>query len=179
MPTDDEIIKCIERLRSESSTGGYNLNPNHEDLKMIITGYLENENKFGYPACPCRLASGNKEDDMDIICPCVYRDDDISEYGSCYCSLYVDDEIASGTKEPQAIPERRDIKKSIEEDTKQSEDIDLDRSHGTVTERLKLNVNIWRCSVCGYLCAKEQPPPKCPICGASRERFELFIKAEQ
>ena len=40
-----------------------------------------------------------------------------------------------------------------------------------------LSTNVWRCPVCGYLCAKDQPPPKCPICGVSKERFELFIKA--
>ena len=33
---------------------------------------------------------------------------------------------------------------------------------------------VWRCRVCGYLCARETPPGVCPICKASRERFERF-----
>lgn len=33
---------------------------------------------------------------------------------------------------------------------------------------------VWRCKVCGYLCARERPPGKCPICGADRDRFEEF-----
>ena len=30
------------------------------------------------------LASGKKEEDLDIICPCDYRDPDVSQYGACY-----------------------------------------------------------------------------------------------
>jgi len=33
---------------------------------------------------------------------------------------------------------------------------------------------IWRCRVCGYLCARERPPGVCPICGAKHDRFERF-----
>ena len=33
---------------------------------------------------------------------------------------------------------------------------------------------VWRCKVCGYLCARERPPPMCPICKAKAERFEIF-----
>ena len=33
---------------------------------------------------------------------------------------------------------------------------------------------VWRCKVCGYLCARERPPLKCPICKADRDRFERF-----
>ena len=30
--------------------------------------------------------------DKDIICPCIYRDADIHEYGACFCTLFVDAE---------------------------------------------------------------------------------------
>lgn len=33
---------------------------------------------------------------------------------------------------------------------------------------------VWRCKVCGYLCARDKPPGVCPICKAGRERFEPF-----
>jgi ferredoxin-thioredoxin reductase catalytic chain len=33
---------------------------------------------------------------------------------------------------------------------------------------------VWRCKVCGYLCARPQPPLKCPICKADKDRFERF-----
>jgi rubrerythrin len=35
-------------------------------------------------------------------------------------------------------------------------------------------IRIWRCKVCGYLCARESPPEVCPICKVSRDRFEPF-----
>jgi rubrerythrin len=30
----------------------------------------------------------------------------------------------------------------------------------------------WRCVICGYIHDGEQPPLKCPVCGAPREMFE-------
>jgi ferredoxin-thioredoxin reductase catalytic subunit len=174
MPTEVEILGCIDKLRDEGAKGGYNLNPNLADLKMIIEGYLENDEKFGYPACPCRLASGKQDEDMDIICPCIYRDDDISEFGSCYCCLYVDDEISNGTKEPQPIPERRPSEPSQRVSTTPQP---IASETSETVALTSVPTNVWRCPVCGYLAAKDQPPPKCPICGVPKDRFELFLKA--
>ena len=36
---------------------------------------------------------------------------------------------------------------------------------------------VWRCKVCGYLCARDSPPEVCPICKAKKDRFEVFIEA--
>jgi len=58
-------------------------------------------------ACPCRLASGHRERDKDIICPCIYREEDIREYGSCYCGLYVTDDWNKGNMVSVLVPERR------------------------------------------------------------------------
>lgn len=33
---------------------------------------------------------------------------------------------------------------------------------------------VWRCKVCGYLCARDSPPETCPICGVDADRFEKF-----
>lgn len=30
----------------------------------------------------------------------------------------------------------------------------------------------WRCTVCGYVHVGETPPEKCPICGASKDKFK-------
>jgi ferredoxin-thioredoxin reductase catalytic subunit len=61
--------------------------------------------------CPCRLASGDKERDRDIICPCAYRAEDVAEYGSCYCNLYVSKEWLEGDIPKQYVPERRPVEK--------------------------------------------------------------------
>lgn len=168
MPTEKEVLETIERLRKECEPQGQSLNPNKEDLRLIIEGYLENQERFGYPACPCRLASGDPEGDRDIVCPCDYRDADVAEFGGCYCSLYVDEQVARGERRLGSIPERR-----LPEGERKRGAI-----RGTVTKvgGFGVAMNVWRCPVCGYLCAKDQPPLKCPICGAKGERFELFME---
>jgi uncharacterized membrane protein len=34
----------------------------------------------------------------------------------------------------------------------------------------------WRCSVCGYVHQGEEPPEKCPVCGADKSLFEEIIE---
>ena len=85
----DEVDKLYKRLDEEAESSGYHLNPDIEFTKELVKGLLINEKRYGYWACPCRLASGNKDEDLDIICPCDYRDADLDEFGNCYCALYV------------------------------------------------------------------------------------------
>jgi len=79
----------------------------------ILSGLLTNEGRYGYRSCPCRLASGTREGDADIICPCVYRNEDVKEYGSCYCSLYVSADWNENSIRHGIIPERRQKKEEI------------------------------------------------------------------
>ena len=191
MPTEEEILACIKRLKKRDDPKGYFLNPNIEDLKVVIDGYLTNEERFGYPACPCRLPAGERDKDRDIICPCDYRDDDIAEHGACYCSLYVSEDVARGRKKVGSIPERRPPGGPIRSVASWAAAAASPTAAGVASQAaagarspagasgpaLRVPVNVWRCTVCGYLAAKDQPPPKCPICGVGRDRFELFIKA--
>lgn len=80
----EEIDKFYEQLKKDAAAGGYNLNPDAEFTKSLALGLLANNLRYGYPACPCRLAAGLKEEDLDIICPCDYRDADVVEFGTCY-----------------------------------------------------------------------------------------------
>ena len=77
---------------------------------IIFKRSKENEERYGYPSCPCRMASGEFEKDRDIICPCDYRDPDVMEHGACYCCLYVDD-TTHERNEINPIPERRPTEK--------------------------------------------------------------------
>jgi len=82
--TAEQIDRLYERLRKETEAGSYHLNPDIGFTKELTAGLLANEKRYGYWACPCRLASGNKAEDLDIICPCDYRDTDLLEYDACY-----------------------------------------------------------------------------------------------
>jgi len=83
-PSQAEIDAVYERLNKEAKEGGYFLNPDVEFTKSLCAGILTNQARYGYWNCPCRLASGDKETDLDIICPCDYRDADILEWGACF-----------------------------------------------------------------------------------------------
>jgi ferredoxin-thioredoxin reductase catalytic subunit len=109
--SEEKINRVYERLDKYAESKGYYLNPDKDFTKDLIRSLLVNQKRYGYWACPCRLASGNREEDSDIICPCVYRDPDLDEFGTCYCALYVSKEIKDGKKKPEPIPERRTVKK--------------------------------------------------------------------
>lgn len=99
--------RLYEILKKYAESQGIQLNADRAYVMDILQGLLINEARYGYRSCPCRLASGIKEKDVDIICPCVYRDPDIREYGSCYCRLYVSKEWNEGAIERVRVPERR------------------------------------------------------------------------
>jgi len=108
--SDEQVDKVFSRLDNFAESNGYHLNPDTEFTKELIRSLLINQKRYGYWACPCRLASGNREEDKDIICPCDYRDPDVEEFGACYCALYVSQEIKEGKKQAEPIPERRSLK---------------------------------------------------------------------
>ncbi len=105
--SDAAIDALLQKLQREAEAGGYHLNPDREFTRELVKSLLVNQERYGYWACPCRLASGDKAADLDIICPCDYRDADLNEFGSCFCALYVSQEILEGKKQAASIPERR------------------------------------------------------------------------
>lgn len=165
IPDNGEIDTLYERLHREAEEAGYHLNPDMEYTRSLIQGLLINEKRYGYRACPCRLADGDKNSDLDIICPCDYRDADLDEYDTCYCKLYVSPDVVEGKKQLHSIPERRPA-----EELRQKIQPENSFTDGSP-------IIVWRCRVCGYLCARARPPGVCPICKAKKERFEQFPHA--
>jgi ferredoxin-thioredoxin reductase catalytic chain len=165
MIKNEDIDKTYEKFRKEAEAAGYRFTPDPAFARELIQGLLANEERYGYRACPCRLASGNKDDDLDIICPCDYRDADLETHGACYCALYVSDAVYSGERAVHAIPERR---LPPEERSRLPKETDAAMNQ-------RLSYPVWRCKVCGYLCAREEAPGICPICKAKKDRFERFM----
>lgn len=170
MTTVEEVLK---RAESDAKTYGYYLNPDKDFLMGLIEGLKKNWDRYGYPSCPCRLASGNLEIDRDIICPCDYRDPDVAEYGQCYCSLYVNKDVYEGKAPLRSIPERRPIEKQVRS---------FGTAESTIEKKVKVeetseikeptvNKKLWYCRQCGYVVYREDPPYICPICKAKKEMF--------
>jgi ferredoxin-thioredoxin reductase catalytic subunit len=168
------------RLRAErdARTASCYLNPDSEFLNELLSGLVRNEERYGYPSCPCRLASATLEFDRDILCPCDYRDPDVQEHGGCYCGLYVRKDVHDGTVALKAIPERRPLEKQerayqtgspprvLREEKKA-------KASGAVA-KAHLKMKTWYCQQCGYMCFREDPPYVCPICQAKRDMFAIM-----
>jgi len=165
-PSEDEIEARFKKLDREAEEGGYHLNNDREFTKNLVRGLLVNEQRFGYPSCPCRISMGNREEDRDIICPCDYRDPDLDQYNACYCALYVSDAVLKKKLAVSSIPERRPPRSERK--------AGIPQKPGPVRGQ-QLPFPVWRCRVCGYLCARETPPLVCPVCKATKDRFERFM----
>ena len=114
-----------------------------------LRGWFANKDRYGIESCPCRLFIGTAEENLDIVCPCVYRDDDLAEYGACFCALYV-----TGNEAHRQTPERRP---PLEERRKNAQS-PVESNDAPVS----LPYPVYRCGVCGYLCANNHPPRVCP-----------------
>ncbi len=174
--SSEEALALFERLDREAERSGYHLNPNREFTLGLMEGLLANEERYGYQACPCRLASGVREEDLDIVCPCDYRDPDLSDFGTCYCALYVSREVKEGRKRLTRIRDRRPPDRAVPTASADGATSRRDDKPGSgAKSEGDLAYPVWRCKVCGYLCARGEPPESCPICHASKERFERFL----
>jgi len=109
----NEAEKLRETLRSIQELKGYFFNGDGDRVLELMEALLLNRKRYGYMCCPCRLASGNREKDRDILCPCAYREADVKEYGSCYCNLYVSREWNEGKIPREYVPERRPPEKFL------------------------------------------------------------------
>lgn len=177
MITTDKVRR---RAEADARTYGYYLNPDPKFLSDLIEGLQKNEERYGYPSCPCRLASGNFELDRDIFCPCDYRDPDVLEYGACYCALYVRKDVFEGKTPVPVVPERRPIEKQTRSYAPVATAPAEAKVEPAVTVAKEATVQVtkklWYCRQCGYVTFREDPPYVCPVCKAKREMFaELKI----
>lgn len=106
-PSPEEVLKIHDQLKKIQEPKGCFFNEDRQMVDDLLTQLLVTKARYGYMACPCRMANGKLELDKDIICPCRYREPDMKEYGACYCGLYVTKEWNEGTVPKVYVPERR------------------------------------------------------------------------
>ena len=104
---DKKLVDAQAFVRKVAAKNNWKLNRDEEFLGNIVEGLLMNLQRLGYYQCPCRLSWDDRAKDQDIICPCTYAQEDIAEFGHCFCSLYLSEEFDSSGEEPASIPERR------------------------------------------------------------------------
>ena len=70
----------------------FELNPDKARVEMLLDGVMANELNHGLKYCPCRLATGDYNEDLKLVCPCnfgiheTYRG---KPDGECWCSLFL------------------------------------------------------------------------------------------
>lgn len=172
--TEITLEMVRQRAETDAKTNGYYLNPDSKFLMSLLEGLKSNQNRYGYPSCPCRLASGKFDFDRDIICPCDYRDPDVAEFGACYCALYVRNDVYQGKTELKPVPERRPLEKQSRAysiATANSEAKPVVPTNGE-TKPSGNKPSLWYCKQCGYVVFRDEPPYICPICKAKKEMFK-------
>ena len=99
--------ELYEMLKKSQEPKGCFFNRDMARTMELMEALLVNKERYGYMCCPCRLSSGDREKDRDIICPCVYREPDMAQYGSRYCNLYVSQAWNRGDVAVEYVPGRR------------------------------------------------------------------------
>ena len=80
-------------------------------------------------------------------------------------------EIAKLQGEDRAV---RSFKWALEAEKIHSELYKEAKEHVDKKKDLPIKGYVWICPVCGYTYIGEEPPERCPVCGASKDMFEKF-----
>lgn len=107
------VTELYDALKKTQEPLGYYFNRDQDRVFSLLEALLANKERYGYLGCPCRLLWGDRQWDRDIICPCLYREKDVQEYGSCYCGLYVSREWNEDARPHDYVPERRPAEKIL------------------------------------------------------------------
>ncbi|MBC8439897.1 MAG: ferredoxin:thioredoxin reductase [Deltaproteobacteria bacterium] len=102
-----KVEQLYTALKKSQEAKGIYFNKDKDLVFELLESLVLNKERYGYMACPCRLACGDSEKDKDIICPCEYRAPDLEEFGACFCGLYISKALHNNEMESHYIPERR------------------------------------------------------------------------
>lgn len=102
-----KVEQLYDALKKSQEAKGIYFNKDKDLVFELLEALLLNKERYGYMACPCRLACGDREQDKDIVCPCEYREADLEEFGACFCGLYVSQALNNNEIEAEYVPERR------------------------------------------------------------------------
>jgi ferredoxin-thioredoxin reductase catalytic subunit len=88
MDVDEQAKKIKGWAARYAEKRGMQLNPDEERVGEVAKGLAARQEKFGKRYCPCRIITGDPEEDRKIICPCVYHEEELKEHGMCHCKLF-------------------------------------------------------------------------------------------
>jgi ferredoxin-thioredoxin reductase catalytic subunit len=84
-----EKARIMARLEKYAQHASLRLNPDKQRVDEVIQGLIARKQEYGCAYCPCRVVTGNKDEDKKAICPCAYHKQEIAEKGMCLCGLFL------------------------------------------------------------------------------------------
>ncbi len=100
METDDKQNEQAQKIKDwakrYAEKKGIQLNPDEKRVDEVVKGLAIRQKKFGRRYCPCRIITGNADEDRKIICPCVYQEEELKKLGTCHCKLFSAKESEEG-----------------------------------------------------------------------------------
>jgi ferredoxin-thioredoxin reductase catalytic chain len=87
---ENQIKIWQEWIDRQSQDPKFILNPDKKIVERLAQGVLTNEKNKSLKFCPCRITTGNKEQDIKLICPCNFKSQKTwIEKQECWCGLFV------------------------------------------------------------------------------------------
>lgn len=102
MDVDEQAKKIKDWAKRYAEKRGIQLNPQEERVDEVVKGLAARQQKFGKRYCPCRIITGDAEEDRKIICPCVYYEAELKKDGMCHCRLFSTKEVEGISGEVKA-----------------------------------------------------------------------------
>ncbi len=73
---------------------GFKFSPDEELVNDLLDVEVELEKRFGAPYCPCQGRTGERSEDMRIVCPCIpYHRAHYDAMKRCWCGLFVHKDV--------------------------------------------------------------------------------------
>jgi ferredoxin-thioredoxin reductase catalytic subunit len=88
-PTQEQIEDLKKEYELYATKHGLKLNPDKDLVEKILRALLMREQKLGHRYCPCRIVTGDAEEDKKIICPCAHTLEEVEQKGECLCRLFI------------------------------------------------------------------------------------------
>lgn len=83
---EDELL---DKLKRHVQGKDFRFNPDEKVVMGLVKAMVKKREKTGDYYCPCRVVTGDIEEDKKIVCPCYYHPYEIERDGFCHCHLFV------------------------------------------------------------------------------------------
>ncbi|MCL2000648.1 MAG: ferredoxin:thioredoxin reductase [Planctomycetes bacterium] len=91
MKQEDPTRSVRARLEKYLAGKPFRFNVDAALLGDLLLGLAKKKARHGEEYCPCRMLTGNKEEDAKIICPCIHHLKELEANGHCKCFLFTRD----------------------------------------------------------------------------------------